>query len=216
MLHDLRGAGVTVYSRSATYKGRPESIEDGFAFLSNEAAPAIMGMPNCIGMSVIADRKTGYCVVTTAWPTTATMHASVSKIRPIRERAAKILGGAAEVEEWEVAAMHRRYTAPEAGRVRVTWLRVEPGGGDATVGDFTTAVLPALGNVRGFCGASLLLNREWGRAVISIACDSDDAVDRLPTRMLRPDGSRVGSGTIEVVDFDLVLPHLRVPDIQPS
>jgi len=207
---------LTVYSRSATYKGRPESIEDGFAFLTNEAAPAIMGMPNCIGMSVIADRKSGYFVVTTAWPTTAAMHASVSKIRPIREKTGKILGASVDVEEWEVAAMHRKYTAGDATRVRVTWLRVEPGGGDQIVEDFNTAILPGLGGVRGFCGASLLLNREWGRAVVSIACDSDDAMDRLPTRMLRSDGERVGAGTIDTADFDLVLPHLRVPDIQPS
>ena len=63
--------------------------------------------------------------MTTAWETRDAMHASVSKIRPIRERIAKTLGGIAEVEEWEVAAMNRLHSSAQAACARVTWLRVE-------------------------------------------------------------------------------------------
>jgi hypothetical protein len=162
-------------------------------------------------MSVLAARNTGVCITTTAWQSRDAMHASVSRIRPIRERLAKILGGIAEVEEWEVAVMHRQHGSATAACTRVTWLRVETGGADLLIDDFTAISLPALNAVRGFCSASLLVNREWGRAAVSVAYDNPEAMER---RLSRSDGKReVGSNIIDVKDFDLVMPHLRVPDL---
>ena len=77
-------------------------------------------------MSVLADRTSGMCIITTAWQTRDDMHASVSKIRPIRDRTGKILGAAPELEEWEVAAMHRQHGSGTASCARVTWLKVDP------------------------------------------------------------------------------------------
>jgi hypothetical protein len=71
--------------------------------------------------------------------------------------------------------------------------------------------LPALNGIRGFCSASLLVNREWGRAAVSVAYDGPEAMERRPSRS---DGRRqLGEDIIDVRDFDLVMPHLRVPDL---
>jgi len=202
---------LTVYSRTATFQGRSDTIDDGLTFLRNDAVPAILAMPSCIGMSVLADRTTGLCIVTTAWQTRDAMHASVRRIKPIRERIAKTLGGIAEVEEWEVAAMHRLQSSAQAAVARVTWLRVERSIADDVISDFTSVTLPALRATRGFCSASLLVNREWGRAAISIAYDSAEAMNR---RIARSDGKHeLGENIIAAKDFDLVMPHLRVPDL---
>jgi hypothetical protein len=206
-----RDAGVTVFARTATFQGRFDTIDAGIAYLRDEAVPAILAMQRCVGMSVLADRKSGLCIATTAWQTRDAMHASVSRIRPIRERIAKTLGGVAEVEEWEVAVMHRSHGSATAACTRVTWLRVEQGDADLLIDDFTAVTLPALNAIRGFCSASLLVNREWGRAAVSVAYDSSEAMERRP---VRADGKReIGSSIIEVRDFDLVMPHLRVPDL---
>jgi hypothetical protein len=202
---------VTVFARTATFQGRPDTIDAGVVYQRDESVPTILAMPRCIGMSVLADRRAGMLIVTTAWQTRADMHASVSKIRPIRERTAKILGAVPELEEWEVAAMHRQHGAATAACARVTWLRVDAGGADLLIDDFTSVTLPALNQIRGFCSASLLVNREWGRAAVSVAYDDPEAVNR---RLARSDGShQLGSNIILTKDFDLVMPHLRVPDL---
>ena len=202
---------MTVFARTATFQGRPDTIEAGMVFQRDESVPTILAMPKCIGMSVLADRTSGMCIVTTAWQTRDDMHASVSKIRPIRDRTAKILGAAPELEEWEVAAMHRQHGSATANCARVTWLKVDSGGADVLIDDFVSVTLPALNQIRGFCGASLLVNREWGRAAVSVAYDNPDAVR---SRLTRSDGqSQLGSNIILVRDFDTVMPHLRVPDL---
>lgn len=180
-------------------------------FQRDESVPAILAMPRCIGMSVLGDRTSGMCIVTTAWQSRDDMHASVSKIRPIRERTGKILGAAPELEEWEVAAMHRQQGSATATCARVTWLKVESSAADLLIDDFVSITLPALNQIRGFCGASLLVNREWGRAAVSVAYDNPDAVN---SRLARSDGkSQLGTNIITVRDFDTVMPHLRVPDL---
>ena len=159
---------MTVHSRTATFQGRPDTIDAGIAYLRDDAVPTILAMPTCIGMSVLAARESGLCIVTTAWETRNAMHASVSKIRPIRERIAKTLGGIAEVEEWEVAAMNRLHSSAPAACARVTWLRVERADADQVIKDFHTETLPALRAFAGFCSTSLLVNRERGRVAVSV------------------------------------------------
>ena len=45
---------MTVHSRTATFQGRPDTIDAGVTYLRNDAVPAILAMPACIGMSVLA------------------------------------------------------------------------------------------------------------------------------------------------------------------
>lgn len=202
---------MTVFARTATFQGRPEAIGAGVAFQRDEAVPATLAIPRCIGMSVLADRTSGMCIITTAWQTRNDMHASVVKIRPMRERTGKILGAAPELEEWEVAAMHRQHGSATACCARVTWLKVDSSAADQMIDDFVSVTLPALNQIRGFCSASLLVNREWGRAAVSVAYDNPDSVN---SRLARSDGqSQLGSNIIVVRDFDMVMPHLRVPDL---
>ena len=50
-----------------------------------------------------------------------------------------------------------------------------------------------------------------GRAAVSVAYDNPDAVSR---RLARSDGQQtMGNNIIVVRDFDMVMPHLRVPDL---
>jgi hypothetical protein len=60
-------------------------------------------------------------------------------------------------------------------------------------------------------GRELHESREWGRAAVSVAYDSPEAMERRPARS---DGKRqLGDDIIDVREFDLVMPHLRVPDL---
>ncbi len=202
---------MTVFARTVTYQGRSDTVDRGIAFLRNEAVPAILAMPRCIGMSAIAQRSSGLCIVTTAWESREAMNSSVVKIRPIRDKIAKTLEGSVEIEEWRVAAMDRRYDAKTAAFVRVTWLRVQRDAVEDFVQDFVKATVPALRSIRGYSSASLLVNPEWGRAAVTVAYENAEAADR---RLARADGKhQLGDDVIDVKQFDLVMPHLRVPDL---
>ncbi len=203
---------MTVFARTAVHQGRPDRVDACIAYLRDTAVPTILGMPTCVGMSVLASRQSGLAIISTAWETKADMHASVVKIRPIREKTAESIGGGtAELEEWEIAAMHRRHHAGHAVCARVIWLRVESRAIENLVSEFHSATIPALDATRGICSTSLMVNPDWGRAAVSIAYEDPEAMDR---RINGSEGRRLlETNVIQVREFDEVMPHLRVPDL---
>ena len=145
-----------MYARSTTFRGRPSNIEAGIAFVKNEVQPMLDDIEGCRGLSMLVDRETGHCIVTSSWETEAAMRASDAQLRPIRERGRDILGGDMEMDEWEVVVMHR---ASHGECCRVSWLQ---GDLDALSESFRFGILPDLEQTDGFCSASLLANRATG------------------------------------------------------
>ena len=92
-----------MYARSTTIQGQPSSIDAGIAHTRDSAMPALEGIDGCVGLSLLVDRTSGRCIVTTSWESEEAMRASEESIRPIRDRAAELLGGSRQVEEWEIA-----------------------------------------------------------------------------------------------------------------
>ena len=93
-----------MYARSTTIQGQPSSIDAGIAHTRDSAMPALEGIDGCVGLSLLVDRTSGRCIVTTSWESEEAMRASEESIRPIRDRAAELLGGSRQVEEWETAS----------------------------------------------------------------------------------------------------------------
>lgn len=77
-------------------------------------------------------------------------------------------------------------------------------------------VLPTAEKMDGFCSASLMVDRQSGRAVSSVTWDSRQAMEgsRDAAVKLCP-GAAEASGTEirEFAEFDLALAHLRVPEL---
>lgn len=205
-----------MHARSTTIRGRPESVEDGIAFCRDDVLPMCREMPGCVGLSLIADRETGRCIVTTSWDSIESMRATTDQVQPIRQRVAEILGGTPEVAEWEIAVMHRDHRATDGACARVTWLRGDRAAMDRAADVFKLALMPEMETFDGFCGVSLLLNRETGLAVTSVAFDSRTALEgtREQAKGLRARGSAEARLEImEVAEFDLALAHLDVPEL---
>ena len=104
-----------MYARSTTIRGIPQSIDAGTDYVRDEVMPAVRGMDGCVGLSLLADRESGMCIVTTSWRDREAMHASAEGVRSMRDRAGQVFGGEYEVQEWEVSAMHRRHEAHHGG-----------------------------------------------------------------------------------------------------
>ena len=202
--------------RSTTIQGQPTSIDAGIAHTRDSAMPALEGIDGCVGLSLLVDRTSGRCIVTTSWESEEAMRASEESIRPIRDRAAELLGGSRQVEEWEIAAMHREHRASEGACVRATWVKVDPDQIDRGIDLVKMTVLPALAELDGFCSASLMVDRASGRGVSSAVYDSVDALERNRDQLdrLRDAATQeAGAEVLDERDFELALAHLRVPEM---
>ena len=110
-----------MYARSTTFHGRPGNLDAGIAFVKNEAGPMLDKIEGCRGLSLLVDHENGQCIATSSWENEAAMRASDEQLRPIRDRGRDILGGSMQVDDWEIAVMHRTHHGESC---RVTGCRV--------------------------------------------------------------------------------------------
>ena len=203
-------------ARSTTFEARPESIDAGIAYCYDEVMPALRGMDGWIGLSLLTDRESGRCILTTAWENGAAMQSSADQVRPLRDRLAEAFPAATTVDEWQIAAVHRDHHSGEGACVRATWLKVRPDQFDRAVEFYKTAVLPEIERLEGFCSSSMMSDRGSGRVVVSTTYDSRDVMERtrdqarsLRTALLRD----LGADQQDVGEFELTIAALRVPEM---
>jgi len=205
-----------MHARSYTIHARSSALDAGIEYIHDTVWPALSGLDGYVGLSLLVDRLTGRCIATTAWRTEEAMNASRRPTQEMRDRVAHILGGSPTVDEWEIAALHRENHSWPGACVRVTWARVEPELAERAIDGYRLATIPALTELDGFCSASLLVDRDSGFGVASAAFDSPEALrasriasDAIKLATVRDTGAEV----IDECEFDLVLAHLRVPEM---
>lgn len=205
-----------MYARSTTVQAHPESIDTGIAFIRDDVMPALLATEGCIGLSMIVDRKSCRCIATSAWRDAESMRASESAVRPLRERAAELLGNRAQVDEWEIAHLHRHRAAGPGACVRAVWVRFTPEQYDRAMDVYRMVVLPEIEKFDGFCSASLMVDRDAGIACSSTTYDSRAALEasRASAEAMRDRAvTETGVEFLEALECDLVLAHLRVPEM---
>jgi hypothetical protein len=145
------------------------------------------------------------------------MHDSAARVRPIRDRAAKLFGvSARQVEEWDIAVLHRDHHSREGACARVAWVKTDPDRLDSAIEVYKSQSLPGMETLEGFCSASLMIDRASGRGVSCGTFDSADAMERnrAMTISLRERTTRqAGVEVVDVCEFELALAHLRVPEL---
>lgn len=205
-----------MHARSTTIMGEPGAIDAGISLVRDEIMPAITALDGCLGLSMIVDRDSGQCIATSSWSSEETMAASDAIAGRFREQVARVLGGEPKVENWEVAVMHRDHMSAEGACCRVTWMRLNHTDIERNLGLYRDTILPAIEDLDGFCSASLLINREAGRACNTITFDSREAMDASRERSwaIRETGVReAGVDVLDVGEFELALAHLRLPEL---
>jgi len=206
-----------VYARSTTVQAQPDSIDAGIAYFRDEVMPALRGVDGFVGASLIVDRGTGQCIVTANYSSPETRAASAERVMPLRDRAAAVLNATSvEVDEWEIAGMHREHRAGDGSCVRTTWLRLDPADLDRMVDVWKHRVLPALEELDGFCSASFMVNRESGSAVGTASFDSREALEasRSPVEVIRTGAAKEGRAeVVEVLEHELAVAHLAEPEM---
>ncbi len=206
-----------MYVRTTEVRGDPARIDDGLRVVRDEVFPAITEMDGCVGMSLLVDRETGRCIATTAWQSEDAMRASAEAVRPLRDRAEAALGSSgSEVNQWEVAVVHRDHAAPEGACARLTWSSGDPGTADHAVDTYRMVILPQVQELDGFCSASLMIDREHGRAVGTAVFDSRQALEasRDTARGLRERvAGEIGATIDQIEEMEVAFAHLHVPEM---
>ncbi len=208
-----------MYARSTTFRGDPSAIDDGIAYIRDKALPAIRDMDGCLGLSMLVDRHTGRSVVTTSWEDAEAMHRSAAPIRGLRDTAFHTLRGVAretQVEEWSIDVLHRVRTAPEGAATRVIRTRGPAGPMERVVDGFRSIVVTRAEHLPGFCSVSFLVDHDTGRSAIAATYESRQTMSRAKGQAvaIREEFlERMGMQVVDVAEFDLVLAHLRVPEM---
>ncbi|MEV0788923.1 hypothetical protein [Kribbella sp. NPDC050459] len=206
-----------MYARSTTINAAPASVDAGIAQVRDEVMPMLLDLDGCIGLSMIVDRESGRCIATSAWQSEEAMRASDEALRPVRERIAETMGGSGpQVQEWEIAVLHRDHRSSAGACVRATWVKIDPATMDRAIDVYKLASLPRLEDLAGFCSASLLVDRASGHGVSSVTYDSQEAMNsnREAAASMRASTSKdAGAEVLDVREFELAIAHLRVPEM---
>lgn len=204
-----------MYARSTTVRGNPQAIDDGIAYVRDTVLPTIGGMDGSVGLSMLCDRESGRTIVTTAWADADALHRSADGVMAMRRRAAEIMQGPAEVQEWEIAVLHRLHGTHNGACARVIWTRADPAAMERMLEAFRMSMLTRMEDLPGFDSCSVMVDRATGQAATAVIYDSRHSMEEAeqPGMSMRQDfTAQMGMETTEVAAFDVVLAHLQVPE----
>jgi quinol monooxygenase YgiN len=204
-----------MYARSTTIQGDPSRVDEGIAYIRDEVMPTLTAMDGCVGLSMIVNRESGRSITTSAWRDEAAMRVSDAKVRPLRDRAGEVFGAKPEVNVWEIAVLHRMEDTGPGEWVRASWLRADKGRLQDLIDSFRTTTIPAIEGLPGSRSTSLFVDRDSGRAVITVMYDSRETLDASRDTANKLRASLAKANDTEVTDigeFEMALAHLRVPE----
>jgi hypothetical protein len=81
---------------------------------------------------------------------------------------------------------------------------------------YKTGALPQIEGLDGFCSASFMVNRASGRAVSSTCLENSAAMQasREQAERIRSAGTQQANASVlDVLEFELAVAHLRVPEL---
>jgi quinol monooxygenase YgiN len=207
-----------MHARSTTFRGDPRALDAGIAHVRDDALPAVLRLEGCVGLSMLVDRLSGRCIVTSSWEDAEAMQRSAEAIGGIRDTLARTLEGAvdeAEVAEWEVGVLHRVLGTPAHAAARVIHTKGPLGASDRIIYGFRTNIVPRIDDLAGFCSVSLFVNRENGRCVITSVYEDRQTMNRAKgqAQAMREEFTlHMGMHITDVAEFEVVLAQLRVPE----
>ena len=206
-----------MYARTTTVHADPQRIDQGIGYIRDEVMPAVQSMPGCMGLSMLCDRDSGRCIVTTSWDSEEAMSASREAVRAMREQATDVMGGKFEVQEWEIAVVHRAHAMGEGAWARVTFSQLRDAGqADRVIEGWKANILPRMEEFDGFSSVSLMVDRTAGRGVGTMCFDTRQALDasrETAERMRSEFAGRIGVDITDVAEMEVAIHHLRVPEM---
>ena len=206
-----------MYARTTTVMADPKHMHEGVADVRDNVMPAVAEMDGYTGLSMLVDRTSGRCIVTTGWETEAAMAASREGVMQMRTRATERFGARdTDVQEWQIAVMHRLRGAGDDSCARVLWSRIDPARTEESLDAFRRQIIPAMDDVPGFCSLSLLVDRSTGHGSLATVYSDRAAMDATRDQISALRDAFIAQLGVTVTDeaeFDVVMHSLRVPEL---
>jgi hypothetical protein len=206
-----------MYARTTTVRGDPGAVDDGIDHVRDAVWPMLQHMSGCVGMSMLADREAGRCIVTAAWATEEAMRASAESVRDSRQKAAEVLRAeTVDIEEWEIAVLHRMHPAGDGACTRVVRAECDRDRLDAMVERFRSDLVPNMEGAPGFCSVSMMVDRNTGHATWAVTLESREALEGTRERAMAAReqfAPATGARITDVGEYELAIAHLRVPEM---
>jgi quinol monooxygenase YgiN len=204
-----------MYARSTTVHGKPQALDDGIAYVRDKVMPVVQQMEGYVGLSMFVDPESGRCIVTSAWADSGALHRSADGVKALRQRFAEIMGGEAEVQEWEIAVLHRMHCIHNGACARVIWAEGDAAQLDRMVDTFRMSLIPRIEALPGFCSVSAMIDRQTGRCSTAVTYHSRESMKEAegPGMALRQEfAQQMGMTVTDVAVFDVAFAQLRVPE----
>jgi quinol monooxygenase YgiN len=205
-----------MYARSTTVQGDPGTLDEAISYVGEKEFPAITGIPGCVGLSMLADRENGRCIVSSAWADEDALKASAEMVRPMQDRLMQMVrADDALIQKWDIAVLHRDQPSGRGARASVTWARIAPNHVDHLLEEYRATMLPRLRELPGFCSLSMVADRKEGRTVSVTSFESRDTLEmtRKQARSMREEFAQaMGARIVDVAEMDVAVAHLHVPD----
>jgi hypothetical protein len=206
-----------MYARSTTFTADPSAIDAGIAHTRVTVLRAARQIDGCAGLSLLVDRHTGRCIATTSWADADALQRSADEETSLREAAVRTFRGQdVQVEDWSVDVLHRVRYAPHGAATRVIRTRGPAGDMEGVVEGFRGIVVPRAELLPGFCSVSFLVDHDTGRSAIASTYDSRHTMNHAKGQAvaIREEFlDRMGLHVTDIHEYDLVLAHLRVPEM---
>lgn len=173
-----------------------------------------VSLPGSLGLSLLCDRASGRCVVTTAWDTERAMRDSFVPLTTASDEIGRRLGGTPVPEEWEVADLHRLRRSGPGFWSRSTRVEFEPLDAEAVLQIYRSTTVPELELLTGFCSATLLLDCARGRGVSTVTYDSYAALAGSRHRageIRRTSTEKAHARVGEVMELEVAVAAITVP-----
>ena len=164
-----------MHTRVLTFTGA-KNIDDGIAFVRDNAVPILQEQKGYQGVTASADRDGGVLGVLSLWETETDRDASFGPLAELRQQGLDVVGGELTVESFEQLVEEMASPPPVGSALMVTRISMDPSKIDENLAFFKREVVPRITAAPGFRALRNMIDRKTGRGLVGSAWADQDAM----------------------------------------
>jgi heme-degrading monooxygenase HmoA len=164
-----------MHNRVLTFTGA-KNIDDGVAFVRDNAVPVLQKQRGYRGTTASADRDGEVLGILSLWETEADRDASFGPLAELRQQGLDVVGGELTVENFEQLVEEMASPPTVGSALMVTRISMDPAKVDENLGFFKSEVLPRISAAPGFLALRNMMDRKTGRGLVGSAWADQEAM----------------------------------------
>jgi hypothetical protein len=186
-----------MHTRVLTFTGA-KNIDDGVAFVRDNAVPVLREQNGYRGVTASADRDRGVLGVLSLWETEADRDASFGPLAELRQQGLDVVGGELTVDSFEQLVEEIASPPAVGSALMVTRISMDPSKVDENLGFFKSEIVPRITAAPGFLALRNMIDRKTGRGLVGSAWADQDAMKNAAAQAQ----ARRDEGRARGVNFD--------------